>query len=141
MENRKTLLIEYKWDIRLSLWETWLFKYVYWNNKSYTFYQWYDGQYYILEIGRHDMHMYINYIDKDGMPTNIIRDFFLKRLRRISKEELLMYALVKYKDAWLLVNSIKEEQLSLLMMLKDAGLKLPEWTGKAILWNSDTQKL
>lgn len=141
MENWKTLLIEYKWDIRLSLWETWLFKYVYWNNKSYTFYQWYDGQYYILEIDRHNGHMYINYIDKDGMPTNVIRDFFLKRLRQISKQDLLMYSLVKYKDAWLLINSLKEEQLALLMMLKDAGLKLPEWTGKAILWNLDTQKL
>lgn len=141
MDNWKTLLIEYKWDIRLALWETWLFKYVYWNNKSYTFYQWYDGQYYILEIDRYNGHMYINYIDKDGMLTNAIRDFFLKRLRPISKQDLLMYSLVKYKDAWLFINSLKEEQLALLMMLKDAGLKLPEGTGRAMMWDSDTQKL
>lgn len=141
MENWKTLLIEYKWDIRLALWEAWLYKYVYWNNKSYTFYQWYDGQYYILEIDRYNGHMYINYIDKDGMPTNVIRDFFLKRLRLLSKQDLLVYALVKYKDAWLAINLLKEEQLSLLMMLKDTGLKLPEWTGRAMMWDSDTQKL
>lgn len=130
MNEQKIKLIEYKWTLCISGIN---YTYIHGDNKTYSFYKLDNGDY-IMYKPRWSWNRYL-FLDDSNRPDITNASQFLTDSAQVSREYILMQSLKNYADAWRDIVSIKEYQLSILQMLLNEWIKLPEWTGDAMKEN------
>lgn len=133
MENWKTLLIEYKWNLRVKGIN---YTYLHGDNRTYTFYKLDNGDYIIYKPkSLLYIPITIHPNNTPNLPNQFIVSHFLESISNVSKERVLSRSLMSYADAGRDIIAIKEYQLSILEMFLSEWMKLPEWTGDAMKEN------
>lgn len=130
MENWKTLLIEYKWNLCVKGIN---YTYLHGDNRTYTFYKLDNGDYIIYKPK--SLYYIPLTVNSNNIPNQFIVSHFLESISNVSKERVLSRSLMSYADAGRDIIAIKEYQLSILEMFLSEWMKLPEWTGDAMKEN------